>query len=786
MFEKIALYAALVTTFLVPIIAIPSVSIPFDATKMFCLALGTLVALVSLCIAHLKTRSFSVVRDVSLYVAALVPVSLIISAFAGVATNRSFMGIGVEAGTVSTVALLIILGYVVLSVLHQKSRVLYFYTAFVLGAVLVAFYQVVRMIFGADVFAFGLAQNPLSNFVGAWNDLGIYFGIVTILSMLTLSGVSLGKKYKALFYVSLVVSLLLLVYINFVTVWYVLGLFSLLFALHTWNTARTHMGMGKAIAKAFLPIAVLIISIIGITGTEVIGGVVSKNFNVNNIDVRPSWQLTFDIAYQTLRERPFFGAGPNTFAHQYLAFKPQSINSTVFWNTEFQSAIGYLPTLVITGGLVMLLLVLLFVIFFVQKAIRTVRHLPTESFSRYTLLSSLFVTAYLWVVLVIYTPSLGLLTLTSVFTAIFFGAYFAEYPTKKTVLLWTDKGVRMILVSIILGIVMLAVLAWLYTLFGRYVAALKFQDAVVSLSRNSASALLPAEEALISAAKWAPSDSYYQALSEVNLIKLNYLASTATSSTPQTIAALQSFVSSAIAASQKAIEYDPRNYRNYISLAKAYESVVPMEVKDAYENAQKSYVAAANLNQLNPSVYLSLANLEVARKNYPEAKKYIGAALQVKNNFSDAIFLLSQIQVAEGSVKDAITSSQALVQLNPGDATVYFQLGLLYYNDKNYQSAIEAFEKAVSITPQYSNARYFLGLSYARINKNDEALAQFVEIEKYNPGNQEVELILKNLQAGKSPFTNAKPPVDTKPEKRKTLPVKDRLDKSTTTQVDSR
>jgi len=66
-------------------------------------------------------------------------------------------------------------------------------------------------------------------------------------------------------------------------------------------------------------------------------------------------------------------------------------------------------------------------------------------------------------------------------------------------------------------------------------------------------------------------------------------------------------------------------------------------------------------------------------------------------------------------------------------------------------------------------------LSYYQTGKNSEAIKQFVEIQKNNPDNQEIDLILKNLKAGKSPFTDAKPPVDNKPESRAKPPIEESM-----------
>ena len=85
--------------------------------------------------------------------------------------------------------------------------------------------------------------------------------------------------------------------------------------------------------------------------------------------------------------------------------------------------------------------------------------------------------------------------------------------------------------------------------------------------------------------------------------------------------------------------------------------------------------------------------------------------------------------------------------------------------------AIEAFEKAISLNDSYSNARYFLGLSYYNLNRTADAINQFEIVQSLNPDNKEVALILKNLKEGRAPFSDAVPPIDSKPEKRGKLPI---------------
>ncbi|MEK7081735.1 MAG: tetratricopeptide repeat protein, partial [Patescibacteria group bacterium] len=156
-----------------------------------------------------------------------------------------------------------------------------------------------------------------------------------------------------------------------------------------------------------------------------------------------------------------------------------------------------------------------------------------------------------------------------------------------------------------------------------------------------------------------------------------------------------------------------------------------------------------------------------------KARVAISQALQLKPDYTEAIFLSAQIDANEGNLSEAIKSVEKIAQIAPNDPTIFFQLGLLNYNNKNYKKAAEALERAVALLPDYANARYFLGLSYYQIDKNNEAVKQFAEIQKANLDNQEIDLILKNLKAGRAPFTNVKPPADDKPESRPKPPIKE-------------
>jgi tetratricopeptide (TPR) repeat protein len=279
------------------------------------------------------------------------------------------------------------------------------------------------------------------------------------------------------------------------------------------------------------------------------------------------------------------------------------------------------------------------------------------------------------------------------------------------------------------------------------------------------------------AQKWDPSDIYLQARAEAGIARANQIGSSVTaqssaSTTQAALARVVAILNDSARYAKAAVAYDPSNYYNYVSEARVAAAAAKLNASNAYESAVQAYTAAIGLNPGNPTLYLSLAQLQASANKLDDALRTVGAVLQVKNNYLDAVFLLSQIEAAKGNLADAITAAQVATQLNPQSPILFFQLGLLRYENKGYAAAAEAFTQAIKLQPDYANAQYFLGLSDARLGRNGEAIAQFQNLAASNPDNQEVAFILGNLRVGKSPFADAQPPITPTPEKRPTLPIK--------------
>ena len=768
--EKISFIILLASIVLSPLVFLTTNYAPIDTAKNLIIAFGVLISAVLYALSSIRARSFTIPKNSVVISGMVIVLTILISALSSDSIQKSIIGQGFEFGTASFLCLLFIAGLLIFKLVSKnKNRLMYIYAGLLASFIILAIFQIVRLVVDPSFLNFGVLASTTSTLIGKWADFGIFAGIVFLLSFFSLRLLRAQTNIKILLWILLVLSGFILALVNSVLIWLALAFIILCYGIYHFVTST------KARISSFTLILLLVSVVFAWVGSDIVKPLGVK-VNIDATELSLPWQLTLDVTSDTIKEKPLFGAGPNRFTNEYLLHKPQVINSSDFWNLEFTNGFGFIPTFLITGGLIGFLAWILFLVFFIKSGVKLLKKEHHESSTRFASVSTFLISAFLWLVSIAYTPSHVILFFTFVFTGLF------------VVSIATDKHIRITSkkLATLASVVVVIILVFWTLAYVKKTVSLSYFKSGISLLSSQGQPIEMAEAKFKSALGWDTSDIYYQALAEIDMMKIQAMGQQLQQQAQKdqkpvdqnSLTKLNTLLEEALTYSRNAITIDPTNYYNYISEARVSELALSLEVKNAYENVKNAYQSALNFNPYNPSLYLSLARIEVAQKKYDEAQKYIGTALQIKPNYTEAIFLLSQIQVTNGQIKDAITSVQFAIQTNPQNSLLYFQLGLLQYNDKNYQAAVDALQNAVKINDQYANARYFLGLAYARLGKNQDAIIQFENLASTNPDNQEVATILANLKAGRSPFTDVVPPSDAKPEKRSTLPVKE---KSTST-----
>lgn len=765
-FEKISFVVLFVVAFLVPIFFIPVsfISTQFGTSLLF--AFGVIAAALLMIVSFLISGSVDLPSPAK-YIIGMIAVVPMVYLLAGVANGFSrmnFLGYTFDITTVGFMLLSFIFLFLVSMLFRDKKRIFYSYVAFVASALLTSVFVITRLVWGAGFLSFGTFNDLTGTVIGNWDNLGIFFGIGVILSLITYQMLEVSRFMEIILTLAMALSLFFLALVNFGVVWAIVAVCSLLFVLYGIFSG------GKKASIPLYPAIVLIVSVVFIIWGSTLGAFLSNKFHVQNVDVRPSLSVTLDIAKNTLKNQPLFGTGPNSFLSQWLSYKPDEIMNTVFWNTDFSYGIGLLPTFAVTEGIVGILSWIVFFCFYIYLGMKSLFAGIEDSFSKYLVISSFFVSLYLWIMAWSYVPSTVIFVLTFFFTGLFLASVYVSGIVSVASRRFSRTPKAGFLSSFLLVFLFTLAGFLAHGLFRNSQSLWYFQKSSYAL--NTSKDIASSEKYMKEAISAVPYDVYYRALAEIEILKLDAIVSQDPAKVDKDTVQKQysATLSDAITAGINSRDSDPTNYLNWVELGRVYESAVSMNVSGAFESAQLSYSEALRRNPKNPSIYLYMARLAVAKQDLNQARAYAMLAIQEKQNYLDAYFLLSQIEVAAKNLKGAIDSVTAASVLSPNDPSVFFQLGLLKYNNQDYSGAIEALEKSVSLSPDYANAKYYLGLSYEITKQHEKAIAEFVDLKKTNPDNAEVAGILGALQAGKSIFASSTP---SSVATRSTLPVKE-------------
>ncbi|TSC67089.1 MAG: hypothetical protein CEO19_369 [Parcubacteria group bacterium Gr01-1014_73] len=791
-FEKVGFWLVLIGVFLAPIFFIPAASFPFQFGKVLLIALTVLLAFICFILARLKEGTIQLPEKIFMASAVLLVLANFLATIFSGNVAWSMFGQGFEVATFVSIFVMAVLLIVTAALFQSRDKIFLSYAAFLIAALIIFVFQLIRLFFPDWLTFGGIFSGNTASLIGRFNDLGIVFGAVALLSLATTELLTLSKFFRICLFVVLAIALITLAMVNFSIVWWAIASFALILFVYLWTVRQTAINQNDTQpteSAASVPVnkrrisyaalTVLIIASIFIadnfTQSKPISSRIANVLSITQFEVRPSWQATFDVSLKSLVANPVFGIGQNSFAYQWLKYKPQSINNTIFWNTDFNFGIGLIPSMAVTTGALGLLSWLAFLGLFFYAGFRAIFFTNGDRFNRYLTVSSFATAAYLWVFSVFYVPSAVIFALTFFFTGLFLASLYQDKNFKGRAFDFTFSShpKKSFFTTLVLVIFLVVAIMFGVASTRKFTAFTNFQKALFAF--NTKGDIAATETGLKKAKSLSELDIYNRFLAELYLVKINNLFSRNADDlkTDAARAEFQSNFGEAINYAKRAIELNDNDYQNWTEAGRVYAAVVPFKIAGAYESALSNYNKAQELNPQSPLLYLTLARLDLANSDSKKARVSISQALQLKPDYTDAIFLSAQIDANEGNLSEAIKSVEKITQIAPNEPTIFFQLGLLQYNNKNYKKAAETLERAVALLPNYANARYFLGLSYYQIDKNNEAVKQFTEIQKANPDNQEIDLILKNLKAGRAPFTNVKPPADDKPENRPKPPIKE-------------
>jgi hypothetical protein len=334
--------------FLLPIFFVPSLAVPFHVSKLLLLGVFVALAFILWLSARIRDGVFAIPKHKFLWAAVLIPVVTLVAALMSANPKISLIGTGTDMTAFSFVLLSFVLMFLVAVTANTKRRILYFYLSFLASLAIVALFHLVRIIPGVDFLNLTLLTDRTSNLIGKWNDFGVFFGLALIFSLVTIEFMALTKQLKVLTYVVLIISLFFLALVGFPLIWIVVGLFSLFLFVYRMRIDKKAVqqdvvtGDGEVISpkspgvlsRTWHSLLVVVIALVFVLSSSPLGSKVyekmsrdggvtvplhyylSTKLGIFNIEVRPSWDSTLEIATNTFKENPVFGSGPNRFVNE--------------------------------------------------------------------------------------------------------------------------------------------------------------------------------------------------------------------------------------------------------------------------------------------------------------------------------------------------------------------------------------------------------------------------------------------------------------------------------------
>ncbi len=713
---------------LVPLLFMYTNQNPPSFDRVFLTTLIAGAALVIGAIILLFKKQLTTVRPISLLFLALFVLWGIISAMVQGDSYDSIWGVKVEQLTVAFSVLLLV--YACLPLLLQSSTKMMMraFGLISIVALIAMVHTVLWYWFGFSWLDLGQLTTAHQSLVGGFNDSAIYAGLIVIFSLTTLIMLPLRRYVQLAVSVLVALAMFVLLLVNFNFVWFALAIVSIVTTGYVCLRKLLFQSVPVSpigIVAKTVSFLVLIISLFAVFYGSGIVEKLSENTNAQFVEVRPSVTASLDVVSGVYQEDLLLGVGPNRFEDAWRQHKDTSINELVLWDTDFSAGYGHMLSVFATYGLVGGLLLVLFQLSFLWFGVsRLTRDIGDNTFARYVTTTTFVGAVFLWVMTYIYIPSTTLMLLAASLTGLTFATSAVLDGTKKISIATITNRKRGFVVLFVVVISIVLVIASVNAVTDKYYEQADVQEGVETNN-----------------------DEIIGQLADIRIIELGEFIATAN---PESVdqESLLTLSKAALITSKEAVSLDPTNPRHLERLASLYTLLGAVGVDGGYLNAKQILDDVIVVDPKNPKHHLASARVLVADGNIEEAKVALANALELKQNYTEAIRLEIDIVITNGEVEETLDRIDSILQLNPDIAPRLYQLGVLHATVDNTEEAIGALLQALQIDPAYADARYILALQYLATDRQSEALSQLNLIKKTNPDNEQIQSLIESVENG--------------------------------------
>jgi hypothetical protein len=649
-YSNVAFWVLAITTFLIPIAFLPLSVLGQVQTKLSILIVGTIIALILSIVQIIKDGRIFLNWGSRYVLIGLVGVSVFISSILGINTTRSLIGSANELDTFSTTLAGFVFVLLTSYLSNSQKRVSTLLRVFLGSIVVTMLVQILRLALG-ETLSLGILSSPVNTLVGSWSDIALLSLLLLGSLVVVLESVRLKKWLYIIMSVFTLVPFLFIAlsglsfdfYFFSVSLLFVISILSVLIFTYTYSLHKTKSSSlvtsgedGPKKSKLSISFVVLVFAIVFLIFGSQISGFLSDKTGVKYVEGRPNWQATYLVAEKVIDQKPFFGSGPNTFDIEWSLFKTPDVNNHPFWNNEFSFGVGVIPTTLVTTGIVGLILFVLFYVYVVAMAFRSLfnANQVVGNVSRIIISYGVLLTTF---VMVFYAGGIVILFA----HLLFIGLLFAINPElKRTKEIVFDKSQWVNFITTLLFIVtIIASVYWLYVISIKFVANNYYRRAVIQKDTSEAIAMV--KKSLL----FDPLEPvYYQTLGELYAAKVQQMMSLSEAQIVERKVELNENIKNSINYLVVGENLDRNDFKLKLNTGKVLEFFGSIGLPDAYKGAIDKYMAASLNSPANPLPFLFASNIALIEGDSASASSYLQKAIYLKSDYTDVPGLGNEIK----------------------------------------------------------------------------------------------------------------------------------------------
>ncbi|MFC1625942.1 tetratricopeptide repeat protein [Patescibacteria group bacterium] len=400
----------------------------------------------------------------------------------------------------------------------------------------------------------------------------------------------------------------------------------------------------------------------------------------------PSFNDSWQIAVETLKVSPLWGAGGGNYLTAFNGYRPLSYNQSELWNVRFTSAHNFYLTAMTEAGFA--------AVFALALLLLGVYRLISKNFNNSHLISLVFL-----LILFAFFPASPVL-IVLLFILLSLSSSSEEKSVNINLLAQADEKaspIAMRIPAMVVGIIILATVSIFCYFAAKAVhAEYVFAQSLTSLSNNKAKDTYDQMNKAIALNPYV--DRYHSSLAQVEMAIAGSLASKEAVSEDDRNTITQ-LIQQAISNGKATVTLNPQRAGNWEVLARIYQSIMPF-AQGADNFTIQTYAQAVALDPINPNLRIALGGIYYSLGKYDEAIDSFKLAVLAKSDLANAHYNLSMAYKEKKDIQKAIDEMKLVLSLVNIDSEDYrLASNELQSLEKNLPVPTESTEVQGELTP---------------------------------------------------------------------------------------